>query len=587
MPLVLDKQIQYTTLLNANFEADAIATANVATLTGLAATLDGVALNTDGMKAFLTAQTTGAQNGPWIVHAGAWTRPTNYNTGANFPGTTVFLKSGIVHAGEGWIANNASPSVIDTDASVWVGFSFMASRARALAQPAWFISFLTGNDNNSGIVVGSPLKTYAELVRRWGTIAPVHTTPAVVITIIDHNISDLITYKHLVQTPTGHLRTTFQPLATAVLQSGSYTATRPKVTATNTPPGLTDTAIPGGVWPIGRRVKVTNGPANGAFYWILKDEGAQVSRDTNATITGLAVVQPLVTNTYNVETLTDLFVDALTQDGWFDYNAGFTLQAQLIVSDFNTREGSFLGIKIVNDGSAEVVLNRCSFEALNIENSTRINFFNCMLSPQGAGTSQSFGLSQSVITIENGGGIGIGSQGITAINGSTILSGSTTGGYIGQNRPIILYMGSRGSGMEYACMDCATNSLNTGGDGLLIGSGAFIGLPAGAIWSIRPNGRLWGAGNVGRGIGLASNSLIIYALPADAPTITGAGGDWRSAGGASTQQSLGYNGATMIAEGPFANTWANLNTASPTGFGGCAFDIRTGARIALSSRDFT
>ena len=53
------------------------------------------------------------------------------------------------------------------------------------------------------------------------------------------------------------------------------------------------------------------------------------------------------------------------------------------------------------------------------------------------------------------------------------------------------------------------------------------------------------------------------------------------------QQSVGYNGATLLPEGPFANTWANLAVASPVGFGQCAFDPRAGVRITSTARVFT
>ncbi len=54
--------------------ADAAATTNVASLSGLATTVDGVALNTAGMKVLLPFQTTVTTKGLYSIAAGAWTK---------------------------------------------------------------------------------------------------------------------------------------------------------------------------------------------------------------------------------------------------------------------------------------------------------------------------------------------------------------------------------------------------------------------------------------------------------------------------------------------------------------------------------
>lgn len=61
--------------------AHTAATANVATLSGLASTIGGLAVDTDGMIVLLTKQTDGKDNGAWVAHSGAWERmfPTAVN----------------------------------------------------------------------------------------------------------------------------------------------------------------------------------------------------------------------------------------------------------------------------------------------------------------------------------------------------------------------------------------------------------------------------------------------------------------------------------------------------------------------------
>jgi hypothetical protein len=58
---------------------------------------------------------------------------------------------------------------LNQEAAESIGDGAMAS----WKEPAWFIDPAAGNDLNSGTVIGSPLQTYAELVKRWGTISPV------------------------------------------------------------------------------------------------------------------------------------------------------------------------------------------------------------------------------------------------------------------------------------------------------------------------------------------------------------------------------------------------------------------------------
>lgn len=96
----------------------AIAVANQATLSGLAQTVDGVALSTAGMRVYLAKQTTAAQNGAWVVGAGAWTRPADWASGATIPlGTLVVVAPGgtanHIAFGSIWYVDSAS-GVVDT-----------------------------------------------------------------------------------------------------------------------------------------------------------------------------------------------------------------------------------------------------------------------------------------------------------------------------------------------------------------------------------------------------------------------------------------------------------------------------------------
>jgi hypothetical protein len=65
-------------------------------------TIDGVALSA-GQEVLLTNQTDGTENGPWVVAAGSWSRPTNFNSsGEAIPGSFWFVSEGTAYGNTGW-----------------------------------------------------------------------------------------------------------------------------------------------------------------------------------------------------------------------------------------------------------------------------------------------------------------------------------------------------------------------------------------------------------------------------------------------------------------------------------------------------
>jgi hypothetical protein len=98
-----------------------VATSNVAALSGLTTAADGITANTDGVDAILlTAQGTASQNGPWVVHAGAWTRPVWFPTGGNGGGQWVTVQQGTLYADTEWQCTTNNPSaVIGTNNLAW------------------------------------------------------------------------------------------------------------------------------------------------------------------------------------------------------------------------------------------------------------------------------------------------------------------------------------------------------------------------------------------------------------------------------------------------------------------------------------
>jgi hypothetical protein len=95
---------------------------NQAALSGLP-TIDGITLiNND--RLLLTNQTTASENGIWVVHAGAWTRPADFPNGGSAYHAFTLVLNGNTYAGTSWVCITASPNdVIDTNSLTFVQFS--------------------------------------------------------------------------------------------------------------------------------------------------------------------------------------------------------------------------------------------------------------------------------------------------------------------------------------------------------------------------------------------------------------------------------------------------------------------------------
>lgn len=99
--------------------ARVVSTSNVS-LTGLQ-TIDGVVL-VDADRVLLVGQTNAVENGLWVAHSGAWTRPTDFSTGSTAGSALVLITSGATQQGSSWICETPS-AVIDTNPITFAQFS--------------------------------------------------------------------------------------------------------------------------------------------------------------------------------------------------------------------------------------------------------------------------------------------------------------------------------------------------------------------------------------------------------------------------------------------------------------------------------
>jgi hypothetical protein len=123
--------------------------ANQAALSGLP-TVDGVTL-VDSDVVLLTAQTTGSQNGPWLVHSGAWTRPTWWAAASTITEGNLFIidPDGTTYKNSKWYVQNTGNITVDTTAVTFTqdtsGSSYTALTSSGLALTGSQFSITAGN----------------------------------------------------------------------------------------------------------------------------------------------------------------------------------------------------------------------------------------------------------------------------------------------------------------------------------------------------------------------------------------------------------------------------------------------------------
>jgi hypothetical protein len=88
-------------------------------------TIDGIALSV-GDRVLVKNQTTGSQNGIYVVASGAWTRAADFDNTPDIevsPGTFFFVEEGTTQADNGYVVSNDGALTIGTTAITFVQFS--------------------------------------------------------------------------------------------------------------------------------------------------------------------------------------------------------------------------------------------------------------------------------------------------------------------------------------------------------------------------------------------------------------------------------------------------------------------------------
>jgi len=127
--------------------AKVVSVANQGTLSGLL-TIDGHVL-VAGDVVLLTAQTTAAQNGPWVAASTGWTRPTWWASAAALPEGNYFLldPDGTTYKNTKWFVTTAGTITVDTTAIAFTqdqsGSSYVAGTGLGLAGSTFSVTYGT------------------------------------------------------------------------------------------------------------------------------------------------------------------------------------------------------------------------------------------------------------------------------------------------------------------------------------------------------------------------------------------------------------------------------------------------------------
>lgn len=127
-------------------------TANI-TLSGIQ-TIDGVLL-VAGDRVLVKNQTTQSQNGVYDVSAGAWTRSTDSDTGAELINAFYFVQYGTTLQATGWVQSTPGPITLGTTNIVFSQFSGAADYVAGAGLTKTGLTFDIGTASTSRIVVNA------------------------------------------------------------------------------------------------------------------------------------------------------------------------------------------------------------------------------------------------------------------------------------------------------------------------------------------------------------------------------------------------------------------------------------------------
>lgn len=453
------------------------------------------------------------------------------------------------------------------------------------AQVNWFVDSVAGNDEANGLLVGTPIKTLAELSRRWGLRSVIKVAGNLCTITIAGNpgVADPLT-TNVVCGPDMNIVFAGTPVVARSGTIDTFTAIVPTV-GSESIAKITDLALPTWASDKNKRFKITasgTGSRVGAIAWSTGLASAGVGGCNNFTKPvnfSQTTVTPGNGDTYDVETLPRVCVGA------FDCQAsGNSTSFAFNVITFKNLDlgddttfipmqprfspgvvANYLGCRV------RVPLNQAlgDYYALNCDFNYGVNVKGCLARVLGCLFQGGSSFSSSIVqdgaqAIFDQESIWVGGGGLLCYGNGAIVIGSA--GFFNTVTSV--------------------GGLNSLGDAISLGkSNQNFDKPAGGgLLSVCPPiggsvSRIYGTGNAGAGIRLNAASRMTV----DASTllsVTGTGGDFRCGTG-TTLGILSVDPATNATTLSIDQTWANYVAARPTGFGKTVLNPANGASMVV------
>ena len=443
------------------------------------------------------------------------------------------------------------------------GDAIFAGEPGAVNQSDWWIDAVNGDDSNIGTTSLAPLRTHAELERRWGRypiLAPPFDPSVFARRVTVHIMSDLP-----VTDPINLDVGTVQDVVIyyvgegqRLIDLGTFTAVVDKIPSANQPFTITDVTKAVGFWAanVGMRVRITSpGPRENVFAWVAREVAPGAFRPSDPSIPnamtpgpayqflalGVVPMTPLVGDEYAVEQPW-----RVTWGRYAIRSAGATDFNQFFASDFvvgnlaiNVRDDAFPPFL----GPANVLLHAFACQFVNFYSHVESDSFSARLHLMNCGFGTNTGTFRDGTLIAAGGPM-------VFIEGGLFLGVVEPSRVLGMGAPIMLAFDVMVQGGQIQGDDIRIHSASVFdawatqftplGDAVRVSGVDFQGgFTAGKIparialgsWNKNdPNVRLWGAGNTGVGVGVGSGAEFLYRT--GVPTVTGAMGDAWLAGAA-------------------------------------------------------
>ena len=106
--------------LDAKASVKAATTANITLSSGQ--TIDGVSVTT-GDRVLVKNQSTGSQNGIYVVASGSWTRATDMDAWAELPGSYCWVEQGTTNGDTGWVCTNDAGGTLGSTSVAFTQFA--------------------------------------------------------------------------------------------------------------------------------------------------------------------------------------------------------------------------------------------------------------------------------------------------------------------------------------------------------------------------------------------------------------------------------------------------------------------------------